>query len=133
MIMKSPSMRSAKMAASDTIARNSGAERRVDVADGLDIRNGKRMRVASGLACDAARRGRLVLARNGTIWGRTASRRRWSGRARHAHGQQVPAPADQRASGLGARALRPLKVVIVAGLAPSLFDRRRQRGLAKEA
>jgi len=30
------------------------------------------MRVASGLACGAARRGRLVLARNGTIWNRTA-------------------------------------------------------------
>ncbi|BBP95143.1 hypothetical protein BSFA1_02720 [Burkholderia sp. SFA1] len=68
MIMKSPSMRSAKMAASDTVARSSGALRRVDVADGLDIRNGKWMRVASGLACGAARRGRLVLARNGTIW-----------------------------------------------------------------
>jgi hypothetical protein len=30
-------MRSAKIAASDTVARNSGALKRVDVADGLDI------------------------------------------------------------------------------------------------
>ena len=37
MIMKRPSMRSAKIAASDTVARNSGALKRVDVADGLDI------------------------------------------------------------------------------------------------
>ena len=34
-------MRSAKIAASDTVARNSGALRREDVADGLDIRSGK--------------------------------------------------------------------------------------------
>src|SRR5471032_518366 len=37
MIMKRPSMRSAKIAASDTVARNSGALKRVDVTDGLDI------------------------------------------------------------------------------------------------
>src|SRR4051812_7365467 len=37
MIMKRPSMRSAKIAASDTVARNSGALMRVEVADGLDI------------------------------------------------------------------------------------------------
>ncbi|CAB3664850.1 hypothetical protein LMG27174_01841 [Paraburkholderia rhynchosiae] len=37
MIMKRPSMRSAKMAASDTVARNSGALMREEVADGLDI------------------------------------------------------------------------------------------------
>ena len=41
MIMKRPSIRNAKIAASDTVARNSGALRREDVADGLDIRNGK--------------------------------------------------------------------------------------------
>src|SRR5471032_425810 len=40
MIMKRPSMRSAKIAASDTVARNSGALRRVDVTDGLDIGRG---------------------------------------------------------------------------------------------
>jgi len=39
MIMKRPSMRSAKIAASDTVARNSGALMRVEVADGLDIGN----------------------------------------------------------------------------------------------
>ncbi|BCZ76649.1 hypothetical protein PTKU64_03240 [Paraburkholderia terrae] len=32
-------MRSAKIAASDTVARNSGALMRVEVADGLDIGN----------------------------------------------------------------------------------------------
>src|SRR6476620_10668080 len=94
MIMKRPSIRSAKMAASDTVARSSGAERRVDVADGLDIRNGKRMRVASGLACGAGRRGRLVLARNGTIWNESPGRTARCASARSAHGLQVPAPAD---------------------------------------
>src|SRR5258706_9855966 len=43
MIMKRPSMRSAKIAASDTVARNSGALMREDVADGLDIRCDIRM------------------------------------------------------------------------------------------
>ncbi|WWL70297.1 hypothetical protein V4E86_04135 [Burkholderia pseudomallei] len=37
MIMNRPSMRSAKIAASDVVARSSGALMRVEVADGLDI------------------------------------------------------------------------------------------------
>ncbi|GAB6846718.1 hypothetical protein JCM10599A_05220 [Paraburkholderia kururiensis] len=55
MIMKSPSMRSAKMAASDTVARNSGALMREEVADGLDIGRAQRR------AC------RLSASRNGGL------------------------------------------------------------------
>ncbi|BEV52874.1 hypothetical protein BconGalA64_53740 [Burkholderia contaminans] len=43
MIMNRPSMRNAKIAASDVVARSSGAVMREDVADGLDIGNEFRM------------------------------------------------------------------------------------------
>src|SRR5579864_289887 len=58
MIMKRPSMRSAKIPASDTVARSSGALMREDVADGLDIGNDIRMngwRNAGGLQHTARR------------------------------------------------------------------------------
>jgi hypothetical protein len=44
MIMNKPSMRNAKMPASDTVARNSGALIREEVTDGLDIKGARRNR-----------------------------------------------------------------------------------------
>src|SRR6478735_5700477 len=101
MIMKRPSMRSAKMAASDTVARSSGALRRVDVADGLDIRNGKWMRVASSPAGWTPGAAALFLLET----------------APHATDGSWRAGFVAPVFGTRARAPRPAKVVIVAGLA----------------